>query len=97
MHLESLCTSNEEMTKGGTTNQSMMKLRSFSLVEMMVHHQQIGILSYIHPRNEPPQNVSHMSANADSMVYPVIFPRGELGWWARLRHNEAKQLQNETL
>ena len=29
-----------------------------------------------------------MSANCDPMVYPLLFPRGYLGWHSSMKHNE---------
>ena len=34
----------------------------------------------IYPRDQPLRRISHMSANCDPMVYPLMFPCGELGW-----------------
>ena len=41
----------------------------------------------VHPYNEPPRNISYMSANTDPMTYPILFPRGDLGWYSELAHD----------
>ena len=30
-----------------------------------------------------------MSANCDPMIYPLLFPRGDLGWHCELQHDES--------
>lgn len=44
----------------------------------------------VYPVNQPPRNISYMSANIDPMTYPVFFPRGELGWHDGITHNPDK-------
>jgi len=45
----------------------------------------------IYPRDRPLSNLSYMSANCDPMVYPLLFPRGDLGWVQGTLHVEAKR------
>ena len=33
----------------------------------------------VYPHNRPHYLISYMSANCDPMVYPLLFPRGDLG------------------
>ncbi|XP_012560389.1 uncharacterized protein LOC105846321 [Hydra vulgaris] len=44
-----------------------------------------GIVVY--PRGQPLKTISSMSANLDPMVYPIFFPRGDVGWHNQLEHN----------
>ena len=30
-----------------------------------------------------------MSANCDPMIYPLLFPHGDLGWHCELQHDES--------
>jgi hypothetical protein len=41
----------------------------------------------VHPKNEPPRQISYMSANIDPMVYPIFFPYGEYGWQHGMQHD----------
>ncbi|XP_065679048.1 uncharacterized protein LOC124814923 [Hydra vulgaris] len=41
----------------------------------------------IYPRGHPLKIVLSMSANMDSMVYPLLFPRGDAGWHNQLVRN----------
>ena len=34
----------------------------------------------IYPKNATPRNIGYMSSNIDPMVYPLLFPHGELSW-----------------
>ena len=45
----------------------------------------------IHPHNQPAKRISHLSANVDPMTYPILFPRGDLGWSSGLLHEESKR------
>ena len=40
----------------------------------------------VYPRDEPCKIISYMSANCDPMTYPLLFPRGELGWIHGAQH-----------
>ena len=40
----------------------------------------------VYPRDQPLQQISSMSANLDPMCYPVLFPRGDMGWHANIPH-----------
>ena len=40
----------------------------------------------IYPENSPPRNMPYTSPNADPMVYPILFPYGDLGWAPGLKH-----------
>ena len=44
----------------------------------------------IYPRDRPCCRISHMSANCDPMVYPLLFPRGDLGWHPDMQHTEER-------
>ena len=35
----------------------------------------------IYPKDTPPQRISYMSCNLDPMCYPLLFPRGDIGWY----------------
>jgi hypothetical protein len=49
----------------------------------------------IHPRNEPPKNMLYTSPHTDPMVYPILFPHGEPGWYVGMPHNENRtQVRN---
>jgi hypothetical protein len=45
----------------------------------------------VHPRNEAPTNLSHMSSNTDPMVYPLFFPHGDMGWCRGILHDAARR------
>ena len=45
----------------------------------------------VYPKEEEPCMISYMSANCDPMVYPLLFPRGDLGWHSGMKHNEERQ------
>ena len=45
----------------------------------------------IYPRDRPLSNLSYMSANCDPMVYPLLFPRGDLDWIQGTLYVEAKR------
>ena len=34
----------------------------------------------VYPKDKPLQHISYLSSNIDPMIYPVLFPRGDLGW-----------------
>ena len=40
----------------------------------------------VYPKDTPCQIISYMSANCDPMCYPLIFPRGDLGWIHGMQH-----------
>ena len=42
----------------------------------------------IYPRDQPLRRISHISANCNPMVYPFMFPCGELGWHKEIHHVE---------
>ena len=41
----------------------------------------------VHPKDEAPRRISFLSSNIDPMVYPLLFPRGALGWKPNTKHN----------
>ena len=41
----------------------------------------------VHPKDENPRQISYLSANIDPMVYPIFFPRRQLGWEYGTSHN----------
>ena len=43
----------------------------------------------VYPRDRPPERISYMSCHVDPMCYPILFPRGDLGWHDGMRHVEA--------
>ena len=45
----------------------------------------------VYPRGQPLRSISFMNPNLDPMVYPLLFPRGELGWSSELRHVEERR------
>ena len=40
----------------------------------------------VYPCDQQQQIIPYMSANSDPMVYPHVFPRGDLGWYSGLKH-----------
>ena len=43
----------------------------------------------IYPKDTLPQRISYMSCNLDPMCYyPLLFPRGDLGWYDTMQHVE---------
>jgi len=40
----------------------------------------------VYPRDQPLLHVLYMSANCDPMIYPILFPRGDPGWYCGLTH-----------
>ena len=42
-------------------------------------------------RDKPMVHLSHMSSNSDPMVYPLLFPRGDLSWIEGTMHAEEKR------
>ena len=40
----------------------------------------------VYPKDAPCETISYMSANCDPMTYPMIFPRGDLGWIHGTQH-----------
>ena len=43
----------------------------------------------VYPHNIAPQNIRYTSHHIDPMVYPILFPHGELGWSPGKMHQEA--------
>ena len=43
-----------------------------------------GIIIY--PRDRPPERISYLSCHLDPMCYPILFPRGDLGWHNGIVH-----------
>ena len=50
----------------------------------------------IYPKDTPPQRISYMSCNLDPMCYPLLFPRGDLGWYNALHHVEEHRTATRT-
>ncbi|XP_065682294.1 uncharacterized protein LOC136095517 [Hydra vulgaris] len=44
----------------------------------------------IYPRGHPLKIISNMPANLDPMVHPLVFPRGDAGWYNQLVHNSER-------
>ena len=42
----------------------------------------------VYPRDRPPERIPYISSHLDPMCYPVLFPRGELGWHDGMLHSE---------
>jgi hypothetical protein len=40
----------------------------------------------VYPSDKPHQRIHYMSSNCDPMVYPILFPRGDLGWFSGIKH-----------
>ncbi|XP_057305337.1 uncharacterized protein LOC130642265 [Hydractinia symbiolongicarpus] len=40
----------------------------------------------VYPRNQPLRQIPHISCNIDPMMYPILFPRGDLGWDQNMAH-----------
>ena len=38
----------------------------------------------VYLRDEPLHHTSFMSANCDPITYPILFPRGDMGWHCSL-------------
>ena len=54
----------------------------------------------VYPKDRPLCNLSYMSANLDPMVYPLLFPSGDLGWVCGTLHaepNRTRELNKVTL
>ena len=47
----------------------------------------------VHPRNQPLQQIKTMSSNLDPMIYPLLFPRGDLGWSPDMKHTEERKTE----
>jgi hypothetical protein len=45
----------------------------------------------IYPKNEKSKTISFLSPLIDPMVYPILFPKGELGWSPGMEHVKEKQ------
>ena len=50
----------------------------------------------IYPRNRPLRDISILSPNLDPMIYPLLFPNGDLGWHINMHHVEAHATAVET-
>ena len=48
----------------------------------------------VYPRDKPVQNIHYLSANIDPMTYPLLFPRGDLGWMPGIMHNLEKRTKS---
>ena len=40
----------------------------------------------VYPKDHTTRNISYRSANADPMVYPILFPCGDQGWYPGMDH-----------
>ena len=40
----------------------------------------------VYPRDSPPQRMPYISCHVDPMCYPLLFPRGDLGWHNSMQH-----------
>ncbi|XP_030850990.1 uncharacterized protein LOC754317 [Strongylocentrotus purpuratus] len=45
----------------------------------------------VYPKNHHLHNISCLSANIDPMTYPLLFPRGDLGWMPNMLHRPEKR------
>ena len=45
----------------------------------------------IYPKNEILKTISFLNPLIDPMVYPILFPKGELGWSPGMQHVKEKQ------
>ena len=50
----------------------------------------------IYPKDTLPQRISYMSCNLDPMCYPLLFPRGDLGWYNALHYIEEYRTATRT-
>jgi hypothetical protein len=50
----------------------------------------------VHPKDAPLANISHLSANIDPMVYPILFPHGEYGWYNGMQQNPERRTEKRT-
>jgi len=50
----------------------------------------------VYPRDRQPERISYMSAHTDPMCYPILFPRGELGWHNSMQHVEERRTATRT-
>jgi hypothetical protein len=51
---------------------------------------------FVHPNNQAPRRISYMSPNCDPMLYPMLFPRGDMGWFPGMDHTEEHRSQKRT-
>ena len=42
----------------------------------------------VYPKDKPLQQISFLSSNIDPMIYPILFPWGDLGWKPNMPHQE---------
>ena len=80
-HHKSVYTSSVDQTVGDTMNQVMMRQLQFSLAMMEQHRKTETSLSI--PQG---QRISYMPCHLDPMCYPILFPRGDLGWHDGMVH-----------
>jgi len=40
----------------------------------------------VYPRDRPPERMPYISCHVDPMCYPLLFPRGDLGWHDSMQH-----------
>ena len=40
----------------------------------------------VYPRDRPPERMPYISSHVDPMCYPLLFPRGDLGWHDSMQH-----------
>ena len=52
----------------------------------------------ISPKDQPLQNINTLSPHCDPMVYPLLFPFGDLGWMPGMQHEEERStLKNKQM
>ena len=51
----------------------------------------------VYPRDRQPERISYMSSHADPMCYPVLFPRGDMGWHNGMQHVEEHRTARLTM
>ena len=81
-HHKSVYTSSVDQTVGDTMNQVMLQF-SLAMMEQLTPQNRDII---VYPKDRGPQRVSYMSCHLDPMCYPILFPRGDLGWHDGIVH-----------
>lgn len=50
----------------------------------------------IYPKDQELKNISYLNCNCDPMIYPLLFPTGQMGWHSSMRHNMERQTKVRT-
>lgn len=50
----------------------------------------------VYPADRQPERISYMSSHTDPMCYPILFPRGDIGWHNGMQHVEEHRTATRT-